>query len=99
MTPDAVAESVKGGTRVWEIGNLVPGRVKPITYQIYTCPFLARHSTLLEYGKDWLAQCQDNVTEWDIGAWYQQPDFRVWQHYKVTMSVHCLDMTLAVVRM
>ena len=22
----------------------------------------------------WLAQCQSNVSEWDIGSWYRQPD-------------------------
>ena len=31
-----------------------------------TGPFQAWHRGLLEYGKDWLAQCQDNVKEWDI---------------------------------
>ena len=46
-----------------------------MTYTIYTCPFLARHSALIS--KDWLAQCQHNVTEWDIGSWFQQPDFPV----------------------
>ena len=25
--------------------------------------------TLIEHGKDRLAQCQDNVTEWDMGPW------------------------------
>ena len=36
------------------------------TYKIDAYRFLARCSTLLGYGKDCLAQCQDNVTEWDI---------------------------------
>ena len=42
------------------------GRVKPMTYKIDTCRFQARCSGLLGYGKGWLVQCQDNVTEWDI---------------------------------
>ena len=43
---------------------------------IYICRFLARGVTLLGYSKDWLAQCQDNVTESDISSW--QPGFSQW---------------------
>ena len=32
-------------------------------FKIKTCRFLARHSVLVEQGKDWLAQCEDNVTD------------------------------------
>ena len=32
---------------------------------------------------DWLTQCQDNVTEWDIGSLCL-----VGQHYQVTMTTH-----------
>ena len=32
---------------------------------MYACHLLAGYSELLGYGKDWLAQCQDNVTECD----------------------------------
>ena len=46
----------------------IPGRVKPQTYEIDTCRFLAWRSVLLEQGKDWLSQYQDNETEWDIGS-------------------------------
>ena len=60
--PDAVAESVERSPHMREIGRSVPSRVKAITYQIDNCHI---RSTLLEYGKDWFAQCQDNVTEWD----------------------------------
>ena len=38
---------------------------------------------------DWFAQCQDNMTESDIGAWSLQPDFLVGQQYEVAMSVRC----------
>ena len=41
------------------------------------------------YGKDWIVQPHNNVTEWDIVLWCQWPDFPVGQHYKVTMNVHC----------
>ena len=33
--------------------------------KIDTCRSLACRSTLLGYGNDWLAQCQDNATDWD----------------------------------
>ena len=61
-----------------------------MTHQIDTCRFLARCLALLGQGNDWLAQCHDSVTEWDVQvmvlmAWF----FPVGQHYKVTMSVHC----------
>ena len=45
------------------IAGLNPGRVKSMTY---ACRFLARCSALLGEGKGWLAQCQENVTEWDM---------------------------------
>ena len=54
--------------REWEIESLVPSAVKQITYKIDTCHFLAWDMALLGQCKDWFAQCQDNVTEWDIGA-------------------------------
>ena len=34
-------------SRVWEIVGLNPGRDKPMTYQLYTCRFLARYPALL----------------------------------------------------
>ena len=36
--------------------------------KINTCHFLARYSALLGQGNDWLAQSEDNVTEWDIST-------------------------------
>ena len=45
---------------------------------------LARHSVLLELRKDWLAQCQDNVTQWC--GWL---DLAVGQYYKVATCVYC----------
>ena len=69
----------------FEIGGFVDfvglnsGRLKPMTWKIYSCHFLARHLALLGYSKDWLVQCQDN------GA----GGLPVGQHYKATMSVHC----------
>ena len=37
-----------------------------MTYEIDTCRFLAMCLALLGKRKDWLAQCQDNETEWGI---------------------------------
>ena len=42
--------------------------------------------------KDWLAQSQDNVTEWDIRPWCWWPVLPVGQHYKVTISVCALTV-------
>ena len=40
-------------------------------------------------GKDWLAQCLDNMTEWNMRLWCWRPVKQpVEQHYKVTMSAH-----------
>ena len=50
-------------------------------FKIDTCHFLVL--ALLGYGKNWLAQWQDNVTEWD--GW------PVGQHYNVVMSVKILN--------
>ena len=80
--------------RDWELGSL---QVKPMTYAIDNCSFQAWGSELLGQGKHWLAQCQDNVTEWDIGSGYWQLNFPVGQHYKGTMSVHCQKLVLILV--
>ena len=87
-----------------EIESSIPGQVKPMMYKIDTRYFLAWCSALLGYGKDWLAQCQDNVVEWDIRSLCWQPDFPVEQRYKANMSAHShksvpvLTMTVDVVR-
>ena len=36
----------------------------------------------------WVAQNQDNVTEWDIQPYCQRTDLRVRQYYKVVMSIN-----------
>ena len=40
-TPGVVAESVERKPHVREIWSLVPRRIKPMTYQIDNCRFLA----------------------------------------------------------
>ena len=87
--PGTVVESVEHWSRVRETVGSNPAWVKAMTYQIDTCRFPARCSALLGYGKDWLAQCQDNVTDWGITSWCWRPGFPVGQHYKVATSVHC----------
>ena len=46
LVPGMVAGSVERGPRMQEIGNSVPCRIKPMTYQTDTCRFLAWHSAL-----------------------------------------------------
>ena len=36
-----------------------------------------------------LAQCQDNITEWDIRSWFWWQDLAVGQQYKISINVHC----------
>ena len=74
----------RAGDRVFK-----PMAYKPMTYKIDSFHFPVWCSALLEYGKDWLAQCQNNVTGWNIRTWCWQHDFPVRQHYKFTMSAHC----------
>ena len=45
-----LAKSVEHGPRTWDIGSLVPGRVKTVTYKIDTWRFLAWHSILFGEG-------------------------------------------------
>ena len=45
--PGVVAYSVEHGPRVWEIVGSNLSRVKPMTYEINTCRFLARCTALL----------------------------------------------------
>ena len=53
--------------------------------------------TLLGEGKDWLAQCQEHVTELDIRSWCWWPDFLVGQHYKFTMCAYCQQSLLILI--
>ena len=85
----SVAESVEHRPREREIGSSIPDRVRPMPYQIDICYFLAWCLALIGYGKNWLVWCNNNVTEWDIGLWCQQPDIPMVQHYKVTIRVPC----------
>ena len=50
-------------------------RVKPMTYTVDTCHYLAWCLALIEYDKDLLTQRQDNVTVWDVVtvAWFLTP--------------------------
>ena len=97
---DAVAESCGRS------GFLQPGRVKQMTYKIDTCRYLASLVlnltwclALLGYGKDWLAQYHDNVTEWEIASWCWQPGVTVGQHYEVIMSVHHHNSVPSLIRL
>ena len=82
-----VAESVEHWSSVWEIVGSIPWLSK--TNDLWDLYFIARCSALLEQGKDWLFQCQDNVTEWDIWSWYWHPGFPMRHQFKVAMSVYC----------
>ena len=39
------------------------------TYKFDICCYLSGHLALIGYGKDWIAQCPDNVIVQDIGSW------------------------------
>ena len=86
--PDPKTELVEGGPHMWEIGSVVPNRIKTMTYKIDTCRFLAWHSKVISEDKDRLTQCQDTVTGWDGRSWFQRSSLPMGQHYKVTMSTH-----------
>ena len=65
------------------------GLTHKMTYKIDTSRSLAWYSPLLGYGRDWLAQYHDNVTEWEIGSWCRRLDpLVVSQHYKDAMRAH-----------
>ena len=85
----AVAESVEYRPHVWEIRSSAPGRVKQMSYQIYTCRLLAWRWALIGKDKDWLAQCQDNINKWDMTSPCCRPDFSGGQHYEFTVIAHC----------
>ena len=75
-------------SRFGKSGNPKPRGFKPWSsqtndFKIDTCHFPASRLALLGSSKDWLAQCQDNVTEWDTRSWW--PGFPVRQHYKIGM--------------
>ena len=57
--------------------------------QLDICHYLAWHSALIGYDKNWLAQYLDNVTGLDIGSWCPRFSLLVGQHYEGIMNVHC----------
>ena len=67
-----------------KVGSLNFSRVKPMTYKT-NCRHLACHMSLLGYGKDWLAQHQDNEIPGNGAGGLVS----VGQYYKVAMIVHC----------
>ena len=67
--PDGMAKWVKRPSSFWGGRGIQTHGFESWSSQISdllmdTCRFLARCSVLLGLGKDWLVQCQDNVTEW-----------------------------------
>ena len=55
----------------WVNGGFRPRRFEPWSsktndFKFDTCSFVARCSVLFGKDRDWLAQCQDIVTDWDI---------------------------------
>ena len=69
MTLDVVAESLDRRSHVRKIRSLISGQITPMTYKIDIRYFPAWYAVLIGEGKDCLAQCQYNATEWDIGSW------------------------------
>ena len=63
---DAVAESVERRFHVWKVWSSNPIRVKLMTNKIDTCRYLAWCSILIVEEKDWSADYQDTLTEYDI---------------------------------
>ena len=57
-----------------------------MTYKINTCRALVLCSALLGQNRDWLAQYQDNASEWVKWRQFGHP---MGQHYKAPMSAHC----------
>ena len=49
---DAVDESVERNLPMQKVVSSIPGRVKPMTYKIDTCRFLAKRSRVVREGKD-----------------------------------------------
>ena len=95
--PDTLVESIEQRPQMLEFGLSIRCRVKPVTYNVDTCHFLAWHSALIGYGKDWFAECQDKLTEWDHGSWCWQPDFPVAQHCKVIVCANCHKSVLILI--
>ena len=98
--PHGMAEWVEHLAPVLEDWGICTSRVRIQTllepwssqtndFTIDACHFLAWRSALLGQGKDWLAQCLDNVTELDGRSWCWRPGLPLMQHYKDAMSVHC----------
>ena len=54
-----MTESLERILPVWKIMNSVFGRVKPMAQKIDALRYLAWHSALLGWAKDWLAQYLD----------------------------------------
>ena len=82
-----------------KIGSSNSSRVKSMTYTIDNCRYAAwRLTYYIGQGQDWLAQCQNNVSVWDIRSWCWWPGFPVGQHYKFAMSAYCHKLVPVLIR-
>ena len=64
-------------------------------FNLDTCRFLAWRSELLGLGKDWLAQCQDNMTEWCDGAgWYHDSMYVYMLWFNLSISIGVCKVTV-----
>ena len=84
-----MAEPVERRPRVREIRSSVADRVKPMTFKIDICLFIAWHLELTGLWTGQLSVRTDNLTEWDVisghsGHW---PDFQAGKHHMISMCV------------
>ena len=87
--PGAVAESVEREPQVQENCSFISHLRQSNDVQNWYLSLPSLVLGLIGKGKDCLAQCQDNVTEWDIGSYVLASDFPMRQHYRIIMSAHC----------
>ena len=71
-----------------------PSSSQTYDMEIDTCHILPRPSALLEWSKDWLVQCQDNLTEWYPSGTALSSGHK----YTLSQIGTCPDVTLDVAR-
>ena len=80
-----VPEMVECGPRGWEIGTLVPGRVKAMTCNICTCRFLSWCSALIIEG---------GISEHDASGLLMQWDGAI-NSIRVRTATNCYPLDVA----
>ena len=83
---DGIADSVRLSTG-GEVVSSRPHRVISLAYKNTYVALLSETFSIIRIWQITFAQYGDNVSDSNIGLWYQRPCLPIWTHYKATFLI------------